>query len=152
MMPWRRSTLTTQQVADVLHVDANTARRWFCESYGSPPTRYGGWTSKEVARLRTTLKRNRERMSSNQVARIFHVDRTVIDRNWAADGFQLPPVQNLIGMSRQRTWSKADVNRLLRWLRNRYKVSTINGNLGTPVKPCGRRPSPKFFEVLRRTA
>lgn len=151
MLPWRRKTITTQLVIEHFHIDTNSAKRWFKETFGHAPARYGGWDSKATALLARVLKKNRAAKSTVEVASMFHVHRSVIEKTWAAAGFVLPPRKRLIGCWYGRPWTASDIGRLRRWLRVRYRVG-VNAALGVPVKKCGRRPEPSFFEDLARTA
>ena len=143
MMPWRRRYLTTEQISEYFHVDPKSAKRWFKEHFGHDPTCHSGWDVRAVSRLRRTLKRNRSRLSTPAIAKKFGVNRATIEKGWAQSGLILPPVTNLIGCYRGRSWTPADVARLSVWLRKRY--GAINGSLGHPVKPTGRGPSRRFF-------
>jgi hypothetical protein len=134
--------VSTHQVAHALDSDPQTARRWYVKRYGKAPSLRLGWTSKEVAALRQEIKRNQESISTYRLALELHVHHTVIERNWREDGFRLPRTKNNIGCHRSRQWFRRDVERLMKWLRERYK----HGNV-----PGGRNLRPEFFAVLRET-
>jgi hypothetical protein len=148
MMPWRRTFLTSEQVSRAFHIDPKSAKRFYRARFGRAPSRYGnGWSAAQIAILRRVLRRNRELVSSSQVARSLNVHHSTLLKVWPNQGLKLPVCRNHIGRYRARLWSPGDVARLERWLRTRYRC--VNGQLGTPVKATGRRPRREFFQALQ---